>query len=58
MSDLARSFAAPPAGSTADSETPVRAASGEATSERPARLEREFDPANRFRSNHNVLPAR
>jgi len=41
-----------------DSDTPVRAAYGEDVYERLARLKREFDPTNLFRTNHNVRPAR
>lgn len=42
----------------ADSESPVRAAYGDDVYERLARLKRELDPTNQFRTNHNVRPAR
>jgi FAD/FMN-containing dehydrogenase len=41
-----------------DSDTPVRAAYGDDIYERLARLKREFDPTNLFRTNHHVRPAR
>ena len=41
-----------------DSDAPVRAAYSDDVYDRLARLKREFDPANLFRSNHNVRPAR
>ncbi|HZQ85437.1 MAG TPA: FAD-binding oxidoreductase [Acidimicrobiales bacterium] len=41
-----------------DNEIPVRAAYGDDVYERLARLKREFDPTNLFRTNLNVRPAR